>query len=110
MTHANEGFGVYESPSITKTLLCALLFHNSRRRKVRWAFGEGGGMTQLDGTPRMMREMAQQIRELVKEGRRPIAPRMRDLVNQLEQAADIEAAIARSGAVRAVASEGVSGF
>lgn len=58
----------------------------------------------------MMREMAQQIRELIKEGLRPIAPRMRDLVNQLEQAADIEAAIARSRPVRAVSGEGLGGL
>ena len=67
-------------------------------------------MTQLDGTPRMMREMAQQIRELVKEGFRPIAPRMRDLVNQLEQAADIEAAIARSGPILTAHGHGIGGL
>jgi hypothetical protein len=56
----------------------------------------GRNLIELDNTPRMMRELAQQIRELIKEGLRPINQRVHQLANQLEQQADIEAAIARS--------------
>ena len=48
----------------------------------------GGGLTESEGTSRMMREMAQQIRQIVEERLTPITPRMRHLANQLEQYAD----------------------
>jgi len=45
-------------------------------------------LTESQGTSRMMREMAQQIRQIVEERLTPITPRMRHLANQLEQYAD----------------------
>ena len=43
--------------------------------------------------PRMMRQLAQQLRSLIEQELTPITPRLPQLVNQLEQEADIEAAI-----------------
>jgi hypothetical protein len=45
-------------------------------------------LTELHGTSRLMREMAQQLRQIVEESLTPITPRMRHLANQLEQYAD----------------------
>jgi len=53
-----------------------------------------------DNTARMMRQLAQQIRVLVEQRRAPITPRLRQLVNQLEQEADIETAIAATSSGR----------
>jgi hypothetical protein len=48
----------------------------------------------------MMRQMAQQLRLLIEQRLAPITPRLCELVNQLEQEADIETAIAAANCDR----------
>jgi DNA-directed RNA polymerase specialized sigma subunit len=46
-------------------------------------------LAELGGTSRMMREMAQQLRDLTSEKSIPVTRRVRELANQLEQEADV---------------------
>lgn len=54
-------------------------------------------LSDVDGAPRMMRDMAKQIRTLIKDKLTPITPRMHHLADQLEQsAAALETDIAKT--------------
>ena len=48
----------------------------------------------------MMRQMAQQLRLLIEQRLAPITPRLCELVNQLEQEADIETVVAAANCDR----------
>ena len=50
-----------------------------------------------------MRQMAQQLRLLIEQGVGPITPRLHQLVNQLEQEADIETVIAAANSDQVLA-------
>jgi hypothetical protein len=64
-----------------------------RYKKQTLEMGEGR-LTDRCGTARMMRQMAQQLRSLIDQRLTPITPRLLELVNQLEQEADVETVIA----------------